>query len=152
MPSKSHGMTREKIYYVWAGMKRRCYNPATKDYERYGGRGITVCAEWKQDFKAFHKWAINNGYQEGLTLERKDVNDNYRPENCCWIPKADQSRNRRSNLLISYNGETKILSEWADLYGINRNTLHHRIFDYGWSIDEALNTPAKVGRNQYSEV
>ena len=151
MSAKKHGMTHEKIYYVWSGMKRRCYNPKTKDYERYGGRGICVCEEWRQDFVVFYNWAISNGYRDGLTIERNDVNGNYCPENCCWISKAEQSRNRRSSLYISYNGETRIFSEWADLYGINRTTLRHRIFDYGWSIEKALNTPAYVGRNQYVE-
>lgn len=149
--SRTHGQSNTKLYYVWKQMINRCENPKNQSYQIYGGRGIKVCVEW-YDFNLFYQWSIANGYKEGLTIERRDTNGNYCPENCCWISKAAQSKNRRSNIPITYNGETKILSDWADQYGINRNTLHHRIFDYRWSIDRALNTPAKVGRNQYSEV
>lgn len=140
--STTHGQSMTKLYYVWKQMINRCENKNVKSFSVYGGRGISVCDEW-HDFSLFYQWATKTGYKYGLTIERMDVNGNYTPENCCWITRKEQNRNRRSNVFITYNGETKIFSEWADEYGINRATLRHRIFDYGWSIDKALNTPVK---------
>lgn len=150
--STTHGQSNTKLYFVWKQMINRCENHKDKSFEIYGGRGISVCDEW-HDFSLFYQWAIENGYGSGLTIERIDVNGNYTPENCCWITRKDQNRNRRSNVFITYNGETKIFSEWADEYGINRATLRHRIFDYGWSIHRALNTPVKkMNRRQKNDL
>jgi hypothetical protein len=107
-------------------MKKRCNNPHAKNYARYGGRGITVCSEWEQ-FEPFRDWALSVGYAEALTLERKDVNGNYCPENCTWIPQKRQARNRTSNKNIQINGETHTLVEWCEIRKLNYSTVYSRI-------------------------
>lgn len=132
--------TKEKLYHVWAGMKSRCNNPNTYRYEDYGGRGIKVCDEWngEHNYVNFRTWAINNGYSEGLTIDRINVNGNYEPNNCRWVNQHIQSRNTRRNLNITYNGETHVLQDWSEILNININTLYHRIYILGWDIKEAF--------------
>jgi hypothetical protein len=102
-----------------------------------------VCAEWDNDFKAFYDWAMANGYKEGLTLDRIDNNGNYEPSNCRWVTVKEQSNNRRSNRLLSFRGETKTVSQWAEVIGMSRDTLHHRLAS-GWDVEMALTTPKQV--------
>ena len=90
-----HGMSDSKLQRVWSGMKQRCYNPNNKSYHYYGGKGIKVCDEWKEDFQAFYDWAMSNGYKEGLTIDRIDVNGNYEPSNCRWVTQKQNNENRR---------------------------------------------------------
>ena len=127
----THKLSNTKLYRVWSSMKDRCYREECKSYKNYGGRGICVCDEWKNDFKAFHDWAIANGYRDGLTIERKDVNGNYEPGNCCWIPKSEQSKNRRNVHLITYNGVTKTLSDWSRHLKVDRGTIRKYEKKYG---------------------
>ena len=84
---ETHGLSKTKLYKIWLNMKSRCYNKTATRYERYGGRGIFVCDEWKNNFMNFYNWACNNGYIEGLSIERIDINDGYYPQNCKWITK-----------------------------------------------------------------
>lgn len=96
-----HGCARgERLYKTWAGMKQRCLNPNVKGFKYYGGRGIRVCEEW-MEFEPFRDWALANGYRDDLTIERVDVNGDYKPSNCTWIPKSDQSKNRRCVGMVS---------------------------------------------------
>jgi hypothetical protein len=132
-----HGAKHTKLYRVWCSMKERCNNPHNKSFARYGGRGITVCEEWRNSFEVFYEWAIDNGYKEGLTIDRKDVNGNYEPKNCRWTTTAEQNRNYSKNHLITYQGETKCLSDWADYFGINRGTILFRI-KQGKTLDEVF--------------
>lgn len=122
----THGMSKTKLYSVWGSMKDRCFNENVSQFSDYGGRGISVCNEWKNDFQAFYDWAIGNGYKDGLTIERKDVNGDYCPENCCWITREEQSKNRRNSHFITYRGETKTLSEWSRELHIDRECVRNQ--------------------------
>lgn len=137
----SHGMCGERIYQTWQNMKSRCLCKNSSEYKNYGGRGITVCNDWL-DFNPFYDWAINSGYNDNLTIERIDVNGNYEPSNCKWIPSEEQCLNKTNTRRITINGNTKSLSEWAKYYGIPYDILRHRI-DKGISPEIAVATPLK---------
>ena len=92
-----HGHWGSKLHYIWLGMRQRCNNPKNKSYKDYGGRGIKICKEW-DSFVTFETWALSHGYAEGLTIERRDVEGWYCPENCCWIPRSEQGKNTRRTL------------------------------------------------------
>jgi len=141
----THGLTGGRnhtlrLYRIWRNMKSRCFNPKTPKYKNHGGRGITICPEW-MDYKPFHNWAIANGYQDDLTIERIDNDGDYCPENCKWATYKEQSLNSRQNHIISYKGKSKTLKEWADSMKIKYSTLRARLIQYGWPIDLALVTP-----------
>ena len=121
-----HGMSHTRIYTIWSGMIQRCCNPNAKNYPRYGGRGITVCEEWKE-FKKFYEWSKISGYSDNLTIERLDNNGNYCPENCTWITKQKQMRNTRRNHYIKYNDEELTLTEWARKFDMNVETLRYQV-------------------------
>lgn len=124
----THGMTNTRLFHIWQGIKNRCYNKNFEHYKHYGERGITTCKEWKDNFMSFYNWSMNNGYEEHLTIDRIDVNGNYEPSNCRWIKQAEQSRNRRDTVYITYNGETHTFYEWSKITGINQNTLCTRYY------------------------
>ena len=133
----THGQTGTRLYKAWDSMRQRCNNPKKDHYKDYGGRGITVCDEWQNDFQAFYDWSMDNGYAENLTLDRIDADGNYCPENCRWATVKAQQNNRRNNHLITYNGETHTIAEWSEIVGVNRNTLKGRIRK-GLPIEEVL--------------
>lgn len=130
--------SHDRLYSIWLDMRRRCRDTKRNSAKNYINKGIKVCEEWN-DFKVFKEWAIKNGYQDDLTIERKNNNKNYCPENCTWIPKSEQSKNRDSNHYLTFNNETKTLSDWARETGINRTTITSRLRN-GWSIEKALTT------------
>lgn len=134
---KTHGMKGTRIYGIWRGIKDRCLNKNCTAYKNYGGRGITICDEWKDDFVSFYEWAINNGYEDNLTIDRINVNKNYCPENCRWATALEQGRNKRDNRYITYQGETKSLIEWSEITGVNPSTIRGRLIR-GWAVDDAL--------------
>lgn len=133
-----HGKCYAKIYGVWHGIKQRCFDKNRPEYERYGGRGITMFDEWL-DFENFYKWAIGNGYEESLTIERIDVNENYKPSNCKWATWEEQSLNKNDTHFLEYKGVKKPLTVWAREKGINPSTLLYRI-KRGWTVERALET------------
>lgn len=143
----THGLSNSKLYDVWRQMNQRCFNPFCKDYRNYGGRGIKVCKSWR-NIKEFISWARSSGYKSGLTIERKDVNKDYAPSNCCWIDNKHQARNTRKVRKLTYQGVTRTVSDWADLTGINHRTLKGRL-NRGWSAQKALTLKPKHGRNQH---
>lgn len=116
-----------RLYDIWSNMLHRCYNVKDKNYNRYGGRGITVCDEWKKGPFAFADWANKNGYKEDLTLDRIDNDGNYEPSNCRWSTRKEQANNTSFNKFIEYNGESHTISEWSDKAGIKYGILSSRI-------------------------
>lgn len=135
---KTHGMTNTKLYVIWCNMKKRCLSPGDIMYAHYGGRGITVCEEWQNDFCRFSEWSLTNGYKEGLSIERIDVNGNYEPDNCKWITKTEQYLNRTDSHFITAFGKTKTIKEWADESGLKYDTIERRINQYGWNAEDAV--------------
>ena len=131
-----------RLYKEWCNMKARCCTSSATQFKDWGGRGITVCEEWKNDFEVFEKWALNNGYRDDLTIERVDVNGNYNADNCKWIPLAEQQLNRRDSVLITAWGETKNLVVWGrdPRCNIDYRMIRYRI-DHGWSTEEAISKP-----------
>lgn len=139
---KKHGFCDTKIYGVWEGIKDRCYRQKNSSYKNYGGRGIIMCEDWKNNFSNFYNWAIQNGYKEGLSIDRIDVNGNYEPTNCRWITQKEQCNNTRVNRYLTYQNVTHSLSEWAEIYNLNYFCLRKRI-DKHWDIEKALLTPSR---------
>lgn len=132
----THNQSHTKLYRVWNGMKQRCGNPNNKSYPDYGGRGIKVCDAW-QSFDAFQTWAWSHGYGEGVEIDRIDNDGDYCPENCRWIDRVGNARNKSNNKLISYNGEEKTLSEWAAYFGVNYKNLSRNL-NKGDTLEEAV--------------
>lgn len=106
----THGMSKTRLYSIWRGMKKRCYTPKAVGYDRYGGRGLGVCSEWKDSFEKFRDWSLANGYEEHLTLDRKDNDKGYSPDNCRWVTWIVQENNKR-NLLDKPGAREKIERE-----------------------------------------
>lgn len=136
---QTHGMSKTLIYGVWKSMKDRCFNSNIPTYKNYGGRGICMCREWVKSFKSFYGWAVKNGYKKGLTIERIDNDGDYCPDNCTFIPKSEQSKNRRNLNILHFDGKSQTLSEWSREIGISRGSLRDRLSN-GWPIEEALTT------------
>ena len=139
----THGHRNERIYKTWHGIKARCCNPSSDNYNNYGLRGITVCDEWKNNFQNFYDWAVKNGYRDDLSIDRIDNDKGYFPENCRWETSKGQQRNKRNNRLLTRNGETHCLAEWAEITGINRSTISDRIDKMGWTVEKALAEPPR---------
>ena len=129
-------------------MMTRCYNPNHKDYSLYGKVGITICEEWrgKNGRNAFVDWSLKNGYDDTLTIDRIDGKQGYSPSNCRWATISEQNRNKCTNHLIEYKGEVKTLKEWADIAGVRKDTFRRRVVNYGWTLEEAINTPNLKGK------
>lgn len=129
-------------------MKERCTNKNRHNYYRYGERGITVCDEWNNSFDNFYKWAIENGYKTGLSIERIDNNIGYNPDNCKWIELSQQGKNRSSSWLIEYNGKTQCLLDWSKELGFKRTTIQNRM-NNGLTFEEALVMPLRTSFKNY---
>lgn len=139
--NSTHGMSNTPTHKVWLSMRTRCENPNDKRFDRYGGRGITVCDRW-QDFEAF---LADMGERPSLahSIDRIDNDGSYTPENCRWATSTQQVRNRSTTLLQEYNGITKPLADWADELGISYQTLFQRIHKLNWPIDRAMTEPVR---------
>lgn len=124
--NKTHGLSHTRIYEIWCGIRRRCYNQKDKNYSNYGGRGITVCNEWNADFMSFYNWSVANGYNDNLTIDRINNNGNYEPQNCRWITHAEQQRNRSFNIFITHGTVTKTISQWARITGMSDKLFYDR--------------------------
>lgn len=141
-----------RLYSIWSKVLIRCNNPKAKEYPNYGGRGIRVCDEWQGENGAenFFEWAYAHGYKVPLTLERVDVNGNYEPSNCTWIPKSKQADNTRRTNRYTYKGETLTLNEFAEKYNLNVVRLRSRVYSLKWDIARAIEEPRHESFDDYN--
>lgn len=139
----THGQSKTPLYIVWQSMIRRCEDPRLKAYADYGGRGISVCREWRSPAN-FLAWAMTSGYSSGLTLDRRDNNGNYEPNNCRWVTMKVQCNNRRNNKIVVIGGIQKTASQWARERGISPAMFLQRL-RLGWDPDRALTQPSRKG-------
>lgn len=119
----THGDTKTRLFKIWTSMRERCESERHKHFKDYGARGIKVCDEW-QDAGAFCEWALNNGYKEGLQIDRIDNDGNYEPSNCRFVTLKENARNRRNTVYLTVNGITKPASEWSEVTGISSYTIY----------------------------
>lgn len=138
--NKKHGMAHSRLHYIWIAMKERCYNEKNNDYVIYGGRGICICDEWKNNFKSFYDWAVANGYDENaefgkLTIDRIDVNGNYEPSNCKFSTIKEQCNNKTNNHYEEYNGKKYTLSQLEDVLCVPQRKIWYYL-NKGLSINE----------------
>lgn len=145
-----HGKVGSRVYGIWQGMKDRCYNPGSTKYYLYGGRGIAVCEEWKESFEAFYR--DMGDPPTGYSIDRKDPNKGYCKDNCRWASSFEQARTKRTNILISWRGEERVLEDWATHLGMNVATLYARVVRYKWDVERAFTRPIKKGRGYPREV
>lgn len=142
--NRTHGESHSRLYGIWSEMHKRCKNPRHWAYDRYGGRGITVCEEWS-NYGTFSTWAKEHGYADSLTIDRRENDGPYSPQNCQWVSRREQARNRSNTLHQQVDGRQIPLSELAESHNISYTTLYSRIHHYGWTIDRALRTPIRGG-------
>ena len=151
---KTHGMTKTQLYRSWTAMRNRCYQKSNKYYCNYGGRGISVCDEWRYKFESFRDWAYDNGYKEGMTLDRIDNNGNYCPDNCKWSTRVEQMNNTRANHFLEFDGKRMTIAQWSKYLNVPYYIISNRICNYGWSVEDALTIPVlKRGesKSKYSQ-
>ncbi len=139
-----HGETETRLHHIWCNIKGRCFSPTNEAYYNYGGRGISMCEEWRNNFTAFRDWANANGHADHLSIDRINNDGNYEPSNCRWATRLEQARNKRTNVKVSGFGDTRCISEWAtDQRCIVDMRLLWSRLSRGWSLEKAMTTPAK---------
>lgn len=152
------GYTRKRLQRILRNMRRRCYSPRDKNYEWYGAKGVTICDEWLQNPKSFEDWALSNGYQDNLTIDRIDANLDYSPDNCRWVPNTENARRKSTTSYLDVDGEVHTGREWAHEMGMGVNTINQYIRKYG--VDKVVefirrfkqNPPAVMdGSNYYKK-
>lgn len=142
--AQKHGLSHTRLHRIWHSMYCRCYYPSTNQYKHYGGKGIKVCDEWKhcEGFINFYNWAVNNGYNDELTLDRIDNEKNYCPENCRWSTPKFQSNHKTNNVIYTFNGKSQTAKQWCEEYGIKHTTFNDRL-KRGWTLEQALTISTK---------
>lgn len=145
MPEYRHGCSGNighPLYKIWSAMQQRCCNPKIRNYHNYGGRGITLCELWR-DFRNFRRWAMDNGYSQGLQIDRIDNDNGYSPDNCRFVTRKQNNRNKTTSRRFTIYGETKTLQDWGEdpRIAVCRQTFRSRILELGWSAEAALTTP-----------
>ena len=157
--SCTHNLSGTRLYHIWNGMRGRCYYQNHPSYVNYGGRGIAVCEEWKSDFMIFREWALTNGYEEHLTIDRINNDGNYEPNNCRWVTRSVQNSNQRKRrrldrprrVMWEMDGVTKSRKDWCLEYGVNETTAIYRVDVKGMSPAEALTTPMSTKGRKRNE-
>ena len=146
-PHYKHGLRDTRLFSIWSNMKTRCYNKNVRSYKNYGGKGITICDEWLENFEKFYKWSMSNGYSDELSIDRINPNGNYEPTNCRWVNSKIQANNTSRNHMITHEGITLTVMEWSERLNVKYRTIMSRL-NSGWSEEDALNKPVncKFGR------
>lgn len=139
-----------KLYRVWDGIVQRYYNPKAKNYHNYGGRGIKMYDEWRNDFTVFEEYCLSNGWKHGLQVDRIDNDGGYFPCNIRFVTSAENLRNKRSNHMITFNGETHCFTDWCEKLCISESTLWRRLSS-GWSVEDSLTKPVKKYKKKKME-
>lgn len=134
--TRTHGLSKSRLYKIWAKVKYRCLDPNYPEFHYYGGRGITVCDEW-MTFEPFMKWANENGYEDTLSIDRINHNGNYEPSNCKWATSEEQANNKSNNVVLEYDGKSLTLAQWARELSVNRSLLANR-YKRGYPVDKIL--------------
>jgi hypothetical protein len=139
-----HGFAKkEKLYSIWRGIKIRCLNKNHHAYKYYGGKGVSVYPEWAESYEVFRGWAFQNGYKEGLTLDRINGNGNYEPLNCRWVTMAQQNDNKTNTFRFDIDGKIYTITELSKKYNIGRKVIYYRWRRLGWDIKDAITKPVK---------
>lgn len=138
--NKTHGDTGKRLWNIWMSMKNRCYCESNQEYKNYGGRGITVCEEWKSNYESFKTWAMSHGYSDNLTIDRIDTDKGYFPDNCRWATYQMQENNRRNNLKITIGNQTHTIRDLSNISGIKPATIIWR-YKNGWNESDLLIKP-----------
>lgn len=131
---------RNRLNVIWYNMMKRCYDPKNAKFARYGARGVEVCEDWK-NFGLFKLWALSNGYEDNLTIDRINYDGNYEPSNCKWSTNKEQANNRSTNIVVTYKGETSSLKKICDKYNLDYSLVRNRYRKLGWSIEDAIEKP-----------
>lgn len=140
LSNESQNQDKLRLHMIWRSMKNRCSANSGRYYKNYKLRGISVCEEWKKDFNAFYEWAINNGYYPTLSIDRIDGTKGYSPDNCRWATAKMQANNIKTNVIITYNGESHTIPEWSQITNIPSYVIRNRR-NYGWNVERILTTP-----------
>lgn len=146
--SKTHGKSNTRLYRIWSGMKERCYREKHMWYENYGGRGIAICDEWLNDFQSFYDWAMNNGYQDHLTIDRIDSDRNYESSNCRWVTEKEQQNNLRKTVYVELNNKKYTITELAEEYNLDRNLVWTRYYSGKRGLDLVKPKEIKMAKKQ----
>jgi hypothetical protein len=141
--SVTHGLSKHPLYFIWKGMNQRCYSKNIPKYKQYGARGVTVCEEWRHNFHNFYEWAISNGWESGLELDKDKLSVNgigyiYSPNYCSFITHKENCSYTKKSIRIDYNGQTRTLSQWCEMYNIPYRQAHRNLCRYNWSIGKIL--------------
>ena len=126
---------KERLWQIWENMKARCKYPSYRQFKDYGGKGISIYGPWL-DYESFKEWAIGSGYKKGLSLDRIDNEENYCPENCRWVDKAEQRRNRKCVNKFNFKGKSLTLGQISKIIGVPRSTLAQRYYVYKWPLNK----------------
>lgn len=145
-----HGYSNKiPLYKVWTSIKQRCGNINNSRYKDYGGRGINICSEWRNNFKEFYDWAMSNGYKDNFSIDRINNDGNYEPNNCRFTDTKTQNNNSRHNHFITINFETKTIAEWCEKYSLTRSCFHNRL-NRGWTGENLLIPSLRKNHNLHA--
>lgn len=135
-------MSHTLLHNIWLTMRYRCSKPTCTAYPKYGAKGIKVCPEWDKNFEVFRDWALSNGYNDFLTIDRIDSHADYSPHNCRWVTQKVQQNNRSNNIYLTYKGQTHSLIEWEEITGLKWKILYDRYYR-GWDVDRIFEQPVR---------